>query len=47
MRYDRENLSEKLHEAVIGYAVVVLAIVCFILAMVVLTAIVRLLVGTS
>ena len=47
MRKDRENLSEMAFDAAIGYIVVILAILCFILGLVCLVAAVRLLVGLS
>lgn len=45
MRKDRENLSDMAIDAAMGYTIVVLAIVCFLLGLVALMAIVRLVVG--
>lgn len=43
----KENLGEAVKNAFAGYAMVVLAAVCFVLSLVAVTAIVRLVVGAS
>ena len=43
----KENLEDAVKNAFAGYAVVVLAIVCFVLALVAITAVVRIIVGAS
>lgn len=45
MRNKRENLSARILDALSGYTVVVLSIICFIIALAVVIAIVRLLGG--
>ena len=45
MRKDRENWSDLARDALSGYAVIVLAIVCFILGLAVFMAIIRMLIG--
>ena len=43
----KENLEDAVKNAFAGYAVVVLAMVCFVLALVAITAVVRIIVGAS
>lgn len=43
----KEELGEMIKNAVSGYAVTVLSIVCFMLSLVIITFIVRLVVGAS
>ena len=43
----KENIEEAAHNAFTGYAVVVLGVVCFLLLLVVVTAVVRLIVGAG
>lgn len=49
MRSERRNISqsESVKNAAAGYGAVVLGITCFVLALVVLSAIVRIIVGAS
>ena len=43
----KENLDEAAKNAFAGYTVVVLSVVCFVIFLVVVTALVRLIVGAS
>ena len=45
MRKDLERLANVVHDAALGYVAVILAIGCFILAMSVIVALVRLVLG--
>lgn len=49
MKKDRqnENIEEAAKNAFTGYMVIILSVVCFVLSMVVVTALVRLIVGAS
>lgn len=47
MKKDRENWMDMAPDAIIGYSTLVLSIICFLLALVVIVAIVRLIVGVG